>query len=138
MGNAPAKLLFSALFSLPHILFRRDRSIPIHVLCLLDTAGFVSGKLARQLVQLLSGGHRLAAYWRLRLDSNRPGQTEWLRSDSVCPFVYMRIFQSAAVTVFRLYPVSFVSGQTFRSIVSVSFGWLGRAGWVLSAALCFS
>ena len=138
MGNAPAKLLFSALFSLPHIHSRRDRCISIHVHCLLVSAGFVSGKLARQLAQLLSGGHRLAANWRLRLDSSRPGQTEWLRSGSVCPFVYMRIFQSAGQTVFRLYPVGFGYGQTFRSVVSAGFGCLGRAGWVLCAALCFS
>ena len=114
MGNAPAKLLFSALFSLPHILFRRDRGILIHVLCLLDSAGFVSGKLARQIAQLLSGGHRLAANGRLRVDNSRPGRIEWLLSNSVCPYRSMRIFQSSGLIVLRL--IQWASCQGKQSV----------------------
>ena len=74
MGNAPAKLFGVALVSsLPQFNLYQDRRFQVQAISRIDTLGFVSGKLARPLAQLQSGGHRLAANGRLRVDNSLPG-----------------------------------------------------------------
>ena len=74
MGNAPAKLFGVALVSsLPQFNLYRDSRFQVQAIFELDIGGFVIGKLARPLAQLLSGGHRLAANGRLRVDNSLPG-----------------------------------------------------------------
>jgi len=74
MGNAPAILLALRTFQFAVSSIPPGQAFSVQVLCFLDTAGFVNGKLARQLGMLLSGGHRLAAIGRLRVDNSRPGR----------------------------------------------------------------
>ena len=76
MGNAPAILLALRTFQFAVSSVSPGQAFSFQILSQLDSVGFVNGKLARLHDLLLSGGHRLAANGRLRVDNSRPGREQ--------------------------------------------------------------
>ena len=54
-----------------------------------------------------------------------------------CPKYFVAFFSVFGLNSIPVAPVGFVPGQIFRSVVKAGSGFMGRAGWVLKAALCF-